>query len=418
MSGVIGTFAKDINDAAQVIIKIDTASIEGDFGDELRRKQSQLAAILEGIGTTLNGLQILTDEHRSSESTFISDAPTLADIEEAQAALASAQTVRSAVDSGAVAPVLMGLDLVQMEAAEQAQLRLTQLAEQRREAVRVFLEEQNRLHGQIRNVSLLEGPSLGWLGAPLPQGPAAVNPGVVGGTAVPGVPPRTTPVPAPEHGDRPNAPHTGAPSNVGADVPAAGEVLPVAMPTGPHAGMPTGAQTGMANPAALSGRFGPPVMPGYTIPGTAISAGTPTPMSDRDFNSLLDRIKADRVGMPSTTPTMPAGSGSSGGMASGAPSAARTVQPTSWINASTSPTGVAEGQNGRGASAPSSTSSTAAHPRSGMPMMPMMPGGANAGAANRDPKDQPQIKNADPDVYGDDVQTIDPIIDNQKGRFS
>ena len=52
------------------------------------------------------------------------------------------------------------------------------------------------------------------------------------------------------------------------------------------------------------------------------------------------------------------------------------------------------------------------------PMAPMMPGGANAGGAARDPKDQPQIKNADPDVYGDDVQTIDPIIDNQKGRFT
>jgi hypothetical protein len=416
MSGVIGKFARDINDAAQVIASIDTAGIEGEFGDAVRDKQITLAATLEEFSATLNDLQNVTDEHRQSELTFLSTAPTLADIEAAQTALTSAQTVRAAVDSGSAVPVLMGLDIAQMGAAEQAQQRLTALTEQRREAIRIFLETQARLHGQISNILLPQhSESRGRLsGTESPSGGGNFQ-----SAASPGMPRSAPGRPAGSAGSRNSDPGVSAGSGAGGYSTAGGAgdpgaaVIPAAVPAAGAVGLP--------NPAALAGRMGPPVMPGYMIPGTTISAGGPTAMSDRDFNSLLDRIKGDRPGMPASAPTMPSGSGGGGGGGGMAPGTAapRTVQPPSWMNAVTAQTGVSEGQNGRGVAAPSSASNTSPHPRSGMPpMAPMMPGGANAGGAARDPKDQPQIKNADPDVYGDDVQTIDPIIDNQKGRFS
>lgn len=418
MSGVIGDFAENISEAARQISAIGTADIEGDFGDELRKKQSLIVATLEGVGTTLNDLQTATDEHRRSEETFISTAPTLADIDEAQTTLESAQTVRAAVDSGAVAPVAMGLDLVQMDVIEQAQQQLTQLVEQRRQAVSVFLGDQDRLASQIRNIELptVSSPMNGRLsGTEPPTGSTAPSLSA----PVPGLPRSSVPRTSGAEGSGVGA---GAEASAGASgsngaASAGGDpgMAPVVTPV-PAVGTMGTPQLGAFNPTALAGRIGPPVMPGYTIPGTTVSAGTPTPMSDREFNSLLDRIKGDRAGLPSTTPTMPSGAG---GVTGGAASAPRVVQPSSWLNASTSPTGVSEGQNGRGTTVPSSTSSAAAQPRSGMPMMgPMAPGGANPDSGGRDPKDQPKIINADPDVYGDDVQTIDPIIDNQRGRFS
>lgn len=408
MSEVIGKFARDINDAAQAIASIETAGIEGEFGDALRTKQSTLTVTLEEFSAVLHDLQNVTSEHRQSELTFLSTAPTLADIEEAQAALTSAQNVRSAVESGSAVPLLMGLDIAQMGVAEKAQQRLAELMEQRREAIRIFLETQDRLHGQINSARMPQwSDSRGRLaGTDSPGGgggPSVAGPGVL----------QSSPAQPRETGRSSRGDSGVAGGGVAGNGSTAG-VGDLTAASGPAAAV---GAVGIPPAAALSGRMGPPVMPGYMIPGTTISAGGPSAMSDRDFNSLLDRIRGDRPSAPPSAPTMSSGSGS-GGMAPGT-AAPRVVQPPSWMNASTSPTGTSEGQNGRGVAAPASASSTSPQPRSGMPpMAPMMPGGANAGGPPRDPKNQPQIKNADPDVYGDDVQTIDPIIDNQKGRFS
>lgn len=420
MTDVIAQFAIDIGNAADAITGINTVGIEGDFGDTLRRRQERLVTVLVELKGTLDFLQEQSEGHRRSELDFIAAAPTLDQIEEAQSTLAAAQVVRQSVDAGAVAPVTLGLDIAQMGVAEQAQRDLTRLTEARREAARVFLEEQERLCSQIGGAVMPVVPMPG--DQALPGDTDLGGHGGRGGAAPPGVlPGPAVPPPGSGESDRTSPPHTDAPS-----VPGSGDAGATGTDGGRPAGMPAGVQVGtpMAGatpailpgtmaPVPLAGRLGPPVMPGYTIPGTTTSAGSPTPMSERDFNSLLDRLKNDRT-VPSTSTGMPAGM-NSGGATNTASSTPRAVQPQSWTNASTSPTGVADGRTGRGI--PVSSSGSSAYPRAGMPMMPMMPGGMNPGAAGRDPKDQPQIKNADPDVYGDDVHTVDPIIDNQGGHF-
>lgn len=432
MSEVIGKFAKDIADAAESVLAVSTVGIGGEFGDQLRRKQERLAGTLTELGVTLEALQTSRTEHRASETRFVNTAPTLAEIEEARDRLVAAQTVRQSVDEGAVAPVTLGLDLVQMGVAEQAQADLTALTEQRRDAVRVFHAEQERLHAQISSTALP---------VPEPSGTqAGIGPGGVGGAAPGDRPVLPLPGPGAGSGDYGSGGYTPAPipglsSDSGtAEAEQSRSGGPVAAtPTGTSAGTPGGTagaapggmvpaalaptmRPGAVTPAVPSNRIGPPVMPGYTIPGTTTSAGGPAPMSDRDFNSLLDRLKPDRSTPSTPTPVSPSGAGG-GGTAGAAPAAARVVQPPSWTNASTSPTGVSDGHTGRGAVS-AAPAGTAGHPRTGMPMMPMMPGAANPGAAGRDQRDAPQIKNADPDLYGDDVQTVEPIIDNQEGRFT
>lgn len=424
MSEVIGKFAKDIADAAESVLAVSTVGIGGEFGDQLRRKQERLAGTLTELGVTLEALQTSRTEHRASETRFVNTAPTLAEIEEARDRLVAAQTVRQSVDEGAVAPVTLGLDLVQMGVAEQAQTDLTALTEQRRDAVRVFHAEQERLHAQISSTAM-----------PAPDYAEPYSEDGVGGAAPGGRPVLPLPGPGAGSGDYGSAPSPGLSS--GSDTAEAEQSRsggPVAAtPTGTSAGTPGGTagaapggmvpaalaptmRPGAVTPAVPSNRIGPPVMPGYTIPGTTTSAGGPAPMSDRDFNSLLDRLKPDRSTPSTPTPVSPSGTGG-GGTAGAAPAAARVVQPPSWTNASTSPTGVSDGHTGRGAVS-AAPAGTAGHPRTGMPMMPMMPGAANPGAAGRDQRDAPQIKNADPDLYGDDVQTVEPIIDNQEGRFT
>ncbi|WP_301851080.1 hypothetical protein [Rhodococcus pyridinivorans] len=413
MSGVLVEFALEVKNAATAVGNVSTDEITGEFGELLRAKQRELSSALEEFSLTLTSLGERSEEHRLSEATFVSNAPTLAEIEEAEQALVSAQAVGSAVAEGAIAPVTLGLDLVHLGAAEAAQQRLSELVQQRRDAVRAFLAEQDSIRGRITSAL---PPVIGGVveqSGVVPSAAAGTFPAGGAGSRSPLVDGIGSGVSRGGSGSRQSDLGGGSSfSDLGDGDAGATAAAPgvVGVPQSP------------VNPSAVVSRIGPQAMHGYAIPGvalpgTAISAGAPVAaMSDREFNSLLDRIKTDRGGSPSLPSSSPSTVG--GGLAGGANAAPRTVQPTSWINASTSPTGVSDGQNGRTGSSPVPAANAAPQPRSAMPgMAPMMPGGMNQAQGNRDAKDQPQIMNADPDVYGDDVQTVDPIIDNQKGRF-
>ncbi|MFZ2175228.1 MAG: hypothetical protein WAW17_14600 [Rhodococcus sp. (in: high G+C Gram-positive bacteria)] len=419
MSDEIGRFAEDISDTASIVGAIDTDGITGSFGATLNEQKQALAGTLEEFGDTLHQLQDAADEHRRSEATFVATAPTLAEVEQAAKELLNLQDLGPTVQSSPI-PAVMGIDdSAYVQAVESAQKRFNQLSQERRDAVRVFLDEQNRVVERINSTAIPAGiertnSERGSAGLSV----AAAGPSGASTTVTLGAP--SSAVPSSSGGSSGRSPSDSPASEGGGagrasveDVLAAG--TPVAAAGAAPMMFP---QAGMANPAAMAGRIGPPVMPGYVLPGTVTSAGQVTPMSDREFNSLLDRLRSDRGSVVPSVPTTPSGSGGGGGLpGSGGPAAGpRVVQPTSWANAS-SPTGVSEAQNSRSPATPSSTG-PAASTRPGMmpPVGPMAPMSPNSVGGH--PKHQPHIKNADPDVYGDDVQTTDPIIDNQKGRFA
>lgn len=419
-------FANDISDLASRIGQVDTSKITGTFGETLRDQQQSFVSTLESFSENLHDLQAVADEHKRSEEVFVSNAPTLAEIAQAEKELFDLQaggptkTGRSAIADS------MGLiDINYMAEVEKAQQRVTQLSQERRDAVRVFLDEQTRLHDRINGIQLprMELPTVeSWSDKrELPS-------------TAPAVPSATAAAPAPA--PAPRSAGAGASTSPGAATPRSKSAdSSTGTSTGPGratvddvlaAGAPAAAMgapmmmPGMVNPAAYASRIGPQIPPHLLMPGTATSGAQATPMSEREFSSLLDRLKGDRPSTGSSTPTLPSGSGGGGGASAGGPAVApRVVQPTSWVNASTSPTGVSEAQNSKTVSAsPQSSSSATSRPGMMPPMGPMSPMGANGAGGPKDPKDQPHIKNADPDVYGDDVQTIDPIIDNKGGRFT
>ena len=423
MSGEIGQFADQLSDAAATVGAVDTARVTGDFGATLSEQKQALQATLEEFSGSLHDLQASADEHTKSEETFVATAPTLADVEKAAQELLLLQSSSPTVQGGPVTMLPTALDVIHLEAVTAAQNKYSQLSQERREAVRVFLDSQTQLADRINGIGIPEGTGVNRTasgGSPIESTPGA-GVGASGGGSSPSV-----------GGSSPSAGGSSRTSDspsdsagTGAGRPSVDDIVAAGTPVGAVAAAPMMfPQAGMLNQTPMTGRYGPQVVPGYALPGTATSAAQPTTMSDRDFNSLLDRLKSDRAGSSTSLPSSPsaAGSGSGGGVSSGAssPVAARIVQPTSWSNAS-SPTGVSEAQNARSsvASAPSTAASSTPTSRSGgMPMAPMAPMGGNSAAAPKDTKDQPQILNADPDVYGDDVQTLDPIIDNQKGRFA
>lgn len=424
MSGEIGQFADQLSDAAATVGAVDTARVTGDFGATLSEQKQALQATLEEFSGSLHDLQASADEHTKSEETFVATAPTLADVEKAAQELLLLQSSSPTVQGGPVTMLPTALDVIHLEAVTAAQNKYSQLSQERREAVRVFLDSQTQLADKI-NATAIPATEAGRdqdgkvIPSGVPQSGASSSPSAGGSSPSVG-------------GSSPSAGGSSRTSDspsdsagTGAGRPSVDDIVAAGTPVGAVAAAPMMfPQAGMLNQTPMTGRYGPQVVPGYALPGTATSAAQPTTMSDRDFNSLLDRLKSDRAGSSTSLPSSPsaAGSGSGGGVSSGAssPVAARIVQPTSWSNAS-SPTGVSEAQNARSsvASAPSTAASSTPTSRSGgMPMAPMAPMGGNSAAAPKDTKDQPQILNADPDVYGDDVQTLDPIIDNQKGRFA
>ncbi|GAA3148112.1 hypothetical protein [Rhodococcus baikonurensis] len=430
MSGPFGQFAEEIDNEASVVAAVNTEGVTGAFGEALNEQKQALSSKLDEFSAVLNQLEAVAEEHKATESTFVSTAPTLAEVEAALQELQALQAASPSVSS----PVTMlptVLDVSNLAAVEAANQRYTELSQRRRDAVRVFLEAQGRLGEQINSAIIPGGPDRrsgsgistpgSGSGASVGGSGAGASSGRGSGTSSP-----SSAGGASSRGSESSSESAGGGSGrasvedvlaSGTPVAAAGAgVAPMMYP-----------QAGMMNQPGITGRFGPQVVPGYTLPGTVTSAGQASTMSDREFNSLLDRIRPDRAGSSSSAPSSSLGSsggagGSGGGLSGGssAIAAPRLVQPTSWSNAS-SPTGVSESQAARAAAAASQASPSTAAPAAragGMPMAPMGPMGGNPGGPPKDPKDQPQIKNADPDVYGDDVKTLDPIIDNQKGRFT
>lgn len=432
MSGPFGQFAEEIDNEASVVAAVNTEGVTGAFGEALNEQKQALSSKLDEFSAVLSQLEAVAEEHKATESTFVSTAPTLAEVEAALQELQALQAASPSVSS----PVTMlptVLDVSNLAAVEAANQRYTELSQRRRDAVRVFLEAQGRLGEQI-NSAIIPSGGVQRTGRDVTGGSAGAGSGAsVGGSGAGASSGRGSGASSPSsaggassRGSDSSSESAGGGSGrasvedvlaSGTPVAAAGAgVAPMMYP-----------QAGMMNQPGITGRFGPQVVPGYTLPGTVTSAGQASTMSDREFNSLLDRIRPDRAGSSSSAPSSSLGSGggagaSGGGLSGGssAIAAPRLVQPTSWSNAS-SPTGVSESQAARAAAAASQASPSTAAPAAragGMPMAPMGPMGGNPGGAPRDPKDQPQIKNADPDVYGDDVKTLDPIIDNQKGRFT
>ncbi|MGB3369200.1 MAG: hypothetical protein WBD41_03780 [Rhodococcus sp. (in: high G+C Gram-positive bacteria)] len=430
MSGPFGQFAEEIDNEASVVAAVNTEGVTGAFGEALNEQKQALSSKLDEFSAVLSQLEAVAEEHKATESTFVSTAPTLAEVEAALQELQALQAASPSVSS----PVTMlptVLDVSNLAAVEAANQRYTELSQRRRDAVRVFLEAQGRLGEQINSAIIPGGPDRrsgsgistpgSGSGASVGGSGAGASSGRGSGTSSPssagGVSSRGSDSSSESAGGGSGRASVEDVLASGTPVAAAGAgVAPMMYP-----------QAGMMNQPGITGRFGPQVVPGYTLPGTVTSAGQASTMSDREFNSLLDRIRPDRAGSSSSAPSSSLGSsggaGASGGGLSGGSSAIaapRLVQPTSWSNAS-SPTGVSESQAARAAAAASQASPSTAAPAAragGMPMAPMGPMGGNPGGPPRDPKDQPQIKNADPDVYGDDVKTLDPIIDNQKGRFT
>ncbi|MDE8647488.1 hypothetical protein PXH69_21175 [Rhodococcus qingshengii] len=430
MSGPFGQFAEEIDNEASVVAAVNTEGVTGAFGEALNEQKQALSSKLDEFSAVLSQLEAVAEEHKATESTFVSTAPTLAEVEAALQELQALQAASPSVSS----PVTMlptVLDVSNLAAVEAANQRYTELSQRRRDAVRIFLEAQGRLGEQINSAIIPGGPDRrsgsgistpgSGSGASVGGSGAGASSGRGSGTSSPssagGVSSRGSDSSSESAGGGSGRASVEDVLASGTPVAAAGAgVAPMMYP-----------QAGMMNQPGITGRFGPQVVPGYTLPGTVTSAGQASTMSDREFNSLLDRIRPDRAGSSSSAPSSSLGSGggagaSGGGLSGGssAIAAPRLVQPTSWSNAS-SPTGVSESQAARAAAAASQASPSTAAPAAragGMPMAPMGPMGGNPGGPPRDPKDQPQIKNADPDVYGDDVKTLDPIIDNQKGRFT
>lgn len=438
MSGPFGQLADELSDLAGAVHAIDTSGLTGTLGEAFITKKNGFQNDLEEFSATLEKLQATADDHRRSESTFVATAPTLDEIEQAAQDLFALQQAAPLTSPLATLPTV--LDVANAQAIQDAQLRYNQLSQQRRDAERTFRADQESLTERINDAVVpgLSGRDHDSASVPVPGGSgpssgggASVSPGgsPSGGGASGGTPnraPRST-------SSSSDSPSAGSTNSTGSgrtsveDVLAAGTPVPGTEPSMmPVAGMGMMPQAAMTNPALMN-RFGPQIAPGYTIPGTTTSAGQAVPMSNSDFNSLLEKLRSDRATGGASLPTSPSstpgvgGGGGGGALAGGAnaPAAPRLVQPTSWANA-TSPTGVSEANSRSATASPASSQATSTPARSSAmpPMAPMAPMSPNGAGGSKNPKDQPQIKNADPDVYGDDVRTTDPIIDNKGGRFS
>ncbi|NKS74626.1 hypothetical protein GS531_22910 [Rhodococcus hoagii] len=271
MSGVIGQFAEDLSDAASAVGNVNTDGITGGFGATLGEQKASLVGVLEDFSAALTQLQEVADEHRRSEATFVATAPTLAEIAEAEKALLDLQAAGPSITSGtSVVPTLMGItDLAYMQAVENAQRRFTQLSQERRDAMRIFIDAQNRLSERINGTDIpssiertsRERGSGGSLG-PSPSG--ADSSVIPGGFTSPGV--RSPNAGAVGRGE---ASDSSSPSGGGdAQRPSTQDVLAAGTPVSEMGAAPMVVpQAGMGNPGMIPGRFGPQVAPDMCFPG-------------------------------------------------------------------------------------------------------------------------------------------------------
>lgn len=148
----------------------------------------------------------------------------------------------------------------------------------------------------------------------------------------------------------------------------------------------------------------------YLTPASNRTPGATIPSSQ--FNSMMDRLNNPIVTRGANGAAGMAGmagrNGSSGGTLS--PGGSSPMRE----NASTFRTGESAAGSQRGTVSGGNTNNAGAPMgRGGMGMMPMMPmsgaGSQNGGKGNKDSK-KAQIKNQDGDLYGNDIQSVAPVI--------
>ncbi|TQC45162.1 hypothetical protein EEB14_33350 [Rhodococcus sp. WS4] len=417
----INTKLGELHDRAAAL---NSNGLYGDTADAFRAKQSQIAAQLESLKIAAQTIADVSRQHDDSVAVYRASSPTDAEL----------TTAREEHERATAMMSLHGLNKVYILQADAAEQSLTTMVAKRRAAVETFKATQEGLRPRAENIELqapvpinlksAESPRVG-AGSAGVSGPAASGVGATAGAGAGagggGLPSGSGSVPSSlsAASGASNSSSWGSSKNK----PSLNDLLAGGTTT-PHATMLSASPWSpgmmpMVGTGAMGGipGYGMPIA-GTTMPSAAAVTQGTRKMSDSKFQKMLDQIKSGRSA--SGTDSAPASAFAAGGFApsstAGTAPSGQAAQPASWVNAATAQTGESAGQARATGSAAGPAYAPPGARGGGMPMAPMAPMNPAAGGQGRgDKADRPKIKNADPTVYGDDVQVTTPVVGNRKG---